>query len=61
MGIAAILINGAKPFEQIVNTLATESPYMKFGENCSSGFREEDIKNKLATVVAILDFWSAKS
>ena len=50
MGMAAILLNGAKPFEQIDNTLLTEAPPppppprrptpVKSGENCSSSFRE---------------------
>ena len=43
MGIAAILFNGVEPFEQIVNTLSTESPMWNLGKNCSDGFREEDI------------------
>ena len=37
MGMAAILFNGAEPFEQIVNTLSTEL-HVKSGENCSRGF-----------------------
>ena len=45
MGMADILMNGADPFEQIVNILSTERrPYVnhvKSSENC---FKEEDIK-----------------
>ena len=45
MGMAVILLNGADPFEQIVNILSTERrPYVnhvKSSENC---FKEEDIK-----------------
>ena len=40
MDMAAIFFNGTEPFEQIGNILLTE---VKSGENCSSGFREEDI------------------
>ena len=28
MGMAAILLNGAEPFEQIVNILSTEGPML---------------------------------
>ena len=41
MGIAAILFDGVEPFEQIDNTLLTEGPQEKSGENCWSGLREE--------------------
>ena len=45
MGMADILLNGADPFEQIINILSTERrPYVnhvKSSENC---FKEEDIK-----------------
>ena len=42
MGMAAILYNGTEPFKQIGNILLTEG-LVKSGENCSSGFRDEDI------------------
>ena len=38
MGMVAILLYVAKPFEQTVNKL-----HVKSDENCSSGFREKDI------------------
>ena len=56
MGIAAILFNGAEPFEQCVNTLSTESPMwnlVKIARAVS--------EKKMAAVVAILDFRSAQS
>ena len=40
MGMAAILLNDPEPFEQSVNVISSEGP-MKFGENWSSGFRED--------------------
>ena len=43
MGMAAILFNHAKPFEQIDNTPLTEGPILKSGENWSSCFRVEDV------------------
>ena len=50
MGMAAILLNGAEPFEQIVNyPFFNRMPYenyiwyVKSSENCSSCLREEDI------------------
>ena len=43
MDMAAILFNGAEPFVQTDNTLLTEDPHVKSGENCSSSLREEDI------------------
>ena len=41
MDMAAILFNGAEPFEQIGNI--DRKPNVKSVENCSSCFREEDI------------------
>ena len=45
MGMASILLNGADPFEQIVNILSTERRpcvnHVKSSENC---FKEEDMK-----------------
>ena len=41
MDMAAILFNGAEPFELIDNTLLTEGPHVKSGENCSSGLKED--------------------
>ena len=43
IGMAAILFNGSKLFEQIVNTLFDRKPHVKSGKNCSSNFRDEDI------------------
>ena len=43
MGMAAGLLNGAEPFEQIVNTPFDRRPHVKSGENRSSNFREEDV------------------
>ena len=41
MGIAAILFNGAEPFQQIVNILSTEGPMRDLVKNCSSVFRQD--------------------
>ena len=38
--MAAVFFDGVKPLKQIVNTLSSEGPNLKSGENCSSGFRE---------------------
>ena len=43
MDMAAILFKGAESFQINGNTLLTEGPHVKSGENCSSGFTEEDI------------------
>ena len=40
MGIAAILFNDVEPFEQYP---FDRRLHVKYGENWSSGFREEDI------------------
>ena len=45
MGMASILLNGADPFEQIVNILSTERrPYVNHVESSENCFKEEDIK-----------------
>ena len=43
--MASILLNGADPFEQIVNILSTERrPYVIHGKSSENGFKEEDTK-----------------
>ena len=58
MGMAASLFNGAKPFEQSVNTLFTSCDLVKIAQEVSE---KKTFKNKIAAVVAILDFRSAQS
>ena len=41
MVMAAILFNGAEPFEQIIKIPFDKRPHAKSGENCSSGLGEE--------------------
>ena len=55
MGMAAILINDAEPFEQIVNTLSTESPMWNLVKIAQTVL-EKTFKKKMAAAVAILDF-----
>ena len=43
MFIAATLFNCAEPFEKIGNTSFDRRSHVKSGENCSNGFRKEDI------------------
>ena len=43
MGMVAILSNGAKPFEQILNNPSIESPMWNL---VKTGFREEDIHHE---------------
>ena len=39
-GMAATLLNNAEPVEHVP---FDRRPHVKSGENCSSGFREEDV------------------
>ena len=45
MGMAAILFNGAEPFEQIVNTPLKRRSYVKCGENLSIVSDKKTFKN----------------
>ena len=47
MGMAAILVNGAKPFEQIVNILSTESPMwtVKASKNVQAVLEKKTFKD----------------
>ena len=38
MGMAAILLNGTEPFEQIVNILLTVAPFWTFNQHSFSYF-----------------------
>ena len=45
MGMADILLNGADPFEQIINILSTERrPYVNHVKSSENRFKEEDIE-----------------
>ena len=45
MGMADILLNGADPFEQIINILSTERrPYVNHMKSSENRFKEEDIE-----------------
>ena len=41
---AAILFNGAEPFDQIGNIFSSNRAHMKSDDNCSRYFREKDVK-----------------
>ena len=43
MSMVAILFSGAEQFEQIANTLSTESSMWNLVKIAKNGFREEDI------------------
>ena len=60
MGIEAVLFNGKEP-EQIVNTLSTQSPMWNLMKIAQTVSEKRTFKNKMAAVVAILDFWLAQS
>ena len=60
MGMVAILLSGAEPFEQIANTLSTECP-MRNLMKIAPEVLVKTFENKMATVVTILDFQSAQS
>ena len=53
MGIAAILFKDAEPFEQSVNIPLTDG-HMKSGENWSSGFRDEEVKDFMVLYLYIV-------
>ena len=60
MGMATIFVNGAVPFKQI-NTLLTESPMCNLVKIAHAVSEKKTFKNKMAAVVAILDFQSTQS
>ena len=41
MGMAAILLNGAEPFEQIVSTLSAEGPMWNLVKVAQNSFRDD--------------------
>ena len=61
MGMTPILFNGAEPFEQIVNTLSTQSPIGNLVKIAQAVSEKKTFKNKMVAVVAILDFRLAQS
>ena len=52
IGMAAILFNGAEPFEKILNTLSTESLMQNLVKIAKTISERKTFKNKLAAVVA---------
>ena len=44
MGMAAILFNGAEPFEYIINTLLTEGPFWNLVKIAQAG----DVQNMIS-------------
>ena len=61
MGMAAILFNGKEAFEHTVNTLSTKSPMRNLVKIAQVVSERKTFKNKMAAVMAILDFRSAQS
>ena len=61
MGMVAILFNGAEPIEQFFNIFLTENPMWNLVKIAQAVSKKKTFKNKMAAVVAILDFWSAHS
>ena len=59
--MAAILFNGVESFEQIVNTISTESPMWNLVKLAQAISEKKTLKSKILTLVAILDFRSAQS
>ena len=45
MGMAAILFNGAEPFDQIVNTLSTEGPMRNLVKIAQALLEKKTLKN----------------
>ena len=64
MGMAAILLNGTKPFEQIVNIPTTEGPVwnlLKTGQAVSEKKTFKDFINQILCSHSMLNSHRAKS